>query len=44
MTDDYRVKLANGLAYPLVGYGTWLSNDVEKLKTALRTALDVGYR
>jgi len=44
MTDDYHVKLSNGLVYPLVGYGTWQATDVEQLKSALRVALDTGYR
>jgi diketogulonate reductase-like aldo/keto reductase len=44
MADDYHVVLSNGVVYPLVGYGTWLSNDESKLKTSLRTALDIGVR
>jgi diketogulonate reductase-like aldo/keto reductase len=38
------IKQSNGVELPLFGLGTWLSTDVDQLKTALRTALDSGYR
>ncbi|XP_033731685.1 aldo-keto reductase family 1 member B10-like [Pecten maximus] len=38
-----RVTLNNGKTMPLFGLGTWQSSS-EEVKTAVRTALDAGYR
>ncbi|KAM3716422.1 Aldo-keto reductase family 1 member [Dirofilaria immitis] len=38
------VKLATGADLPLFGLGTWLSVNPAALTTALKTALDAGYR
>ncbi|OWF40675.1 aldo-keto reductase family 1 member B10-like [Mizuhopecten yessoensis] len=38
-----RVTLNNGQNMPLLGLGTWQS-DPEEVKTAVRTAIDYGYR
>jgi len=42
--DKFYETLSNGVDFPMVGLGTWLSDDRELFKTALRTALDLGYR
>ncbi|CAD5223602.1 unnamed protein product [Bursaphelenchus okinawaensis] len=44
MVDVGHVTMHNGVKLPLLGYGTWLASDHEQLKTALRHALDAGYR
>jgi len=36
--------MSHGKKLPLFGLGTWLSNDAEQLRVALRAALDCGYR
>uniref|UniRef100_A0A7E4VZQ9 Aldo_ket_red domain-containing protein n=1 Tax=Panagrellus redivivus TaxID=6233 RepID=A0A7E4VZQ9_PANRE len=36
--------LSNGKELPLLGLGTWLASDEAQLNTALRAALDAGYR
>uniref|UniRef100_A0AC34RH19 NADP-dependent oxidoreductase domain-containing protein n=1 Tax=Panagrolaimus sp. JU765 TaxID=591449 RepID=A0AC34RH19_9BILA len=38
------VKMTNGLELPLFGYGTWQAQDEQQLKTALKVALESGYR
>ncbi|KAI1728299.1 aldo/keto reductase family domain-containing protein [Ditylenchus destructor] len=38
------VKLSNGVAQPLIGYGTFLASDPVQLRTGLRAAVDAGYR
>ncbi|KAH7713904.1 oxidoreductase [Aphelenchoides avenae] len=38
------LRMSNGVELPMLGYGTWNATDPEKLKVALRAALDVGYR
>ncbi|KAH7726167.1 Protein T08H10.1 [Aphelenchoides avenae] len=38
------VQLSNGVKLPLLGLGTWLANEPEELRKAIRTALDIGYR
>ncbi|KAH7723242.1 oxidoreductase [Aphelenchoides avenae] len=44
MVNVGTLKQSNGTELPILGYGTWLSNDPEQLKVALRAALDAGYR
>jgi alcohol dehydrogenase (NADP+) len=44
VVDVGSVPLSNGKKLPLLGLGTWLASDEKELDTALRTALDVGYR
>ncbi|KAI6214325.1 Aldo-ket-red domain-containing protein [Aphelenchoides besseyi] len=44
MSDEYHVKLSNGLELPLIGYGSWQSTDEDQLKKCLSLALDIGYR
>jgi alcohol dehydrogenase (NADP+) len=44
VVDVGSVPLSNGKKLPLLGLGTWLATDEKELDTALRTALDVGYR
>lgn len=43
MTSDRAVTLSNGVAMPVLGFGTWQlrGRDAER---AVRTALDAGYR
>ena len=38
------IKLNSGYECPLLGYGTWQSQDTEQLKTGLRAAIEAGYR
>ncbi|CAD5111988.1 DgyrCDS1242 [Dimorphilus gyrociliatus] len=38
------LQLPTGRKMPILGYGTFLANDEEELKVALRSALDAGYR
>jgi len=42
--DNFYETLSNGVEFPMIGLGTWLSDDRALFKTALRTALDTGYR
>ncbi|KAI1698141.1 aldo/keto reductase family domain-containing protein [Ditylenchus destructor] len=44
MSQIPTIKLHNGVSMPMLGYGTFLSNNPEELKAALRLALDAGYR
>ncbi len=38
------IKLNNGAMIPQIGFGTWLIKDEAECKTAIKTALEVGYR
>lgn len=38
------VKLNNAVTIPQVGLGLWLNNDEQECKTAVKYALDAGYR
>ena len=42
ITDCY--TLSNGVQIPCIGFGTWQSADGEEAYSAVRTALDCGYR
>ncbi|KAI6213101.1 hypothetical protein M3Y94_00110100 [Aphelenchoides besseyi] len=44
MSKIGHVEQSNGTKLPLFGLGTWLASDPEQLKSALRAALDAGYR
>ena len=46
MADKNRyATLNNGLKMPMIGYGTWLSEDKDKLKTCVKHAVqESGYR
>jgi alcohol dehydrogenase (NADP+) len=44
MTKVGTILLSNGRKLPLLGLGTWQASDEKQLDTALRTALDIGYR
>lgn len=44
MQAAFDLTLPNGRKMPLVGYGTYLADNEESLKIALRAALDAGYR
>uniref|UniRef100_A0A915D2G1 NADP-dependent oxidoreductase domain-containing protein n=1 Tax=Ditylenchus dipsaci TaxID=166011 RepID=A0A915D2G1_9BILA len=44
MVNVPTIPLSNGVQLPALGLGTWLSSDPAQLKTALRAALDCGYR
>ncbi|KAI1731044.1 aldo/keto reductase family domain-containing protein [Ditylenchus destructor] len=44
MVQTGAIKLSNGVNLPLFGLGTFLASDASQLKTALRAALDCGYR
>lgn len=37
-------KLANGVEIPAIGFGTWLVKDGEEVRTAVKTAIQCGYR
>ena len=41
--SDYH-KLANGVTIPCVGFGTWQTANGEEARTAVKAALDAGYR
>ncbi len=41
---DKTVTLNNGVKMPLLGLGTWKMSDGEETETAVRTALEMGYR
>ena len=41
---DVAVTLANGVAMPWLGLGTWRSAEGAEVESAVRTALEVGYR
>ncbi len=41
---DVAVTLANGVAMPWLGLGTWRSAEGAEVEAAVRTALEVGYR
>ncbi|CAJ0589767.1 unnamed protein product [Cylicocyclus nassatus] len=41
---DGTIKLSSGGSMPILGLGTWLSENEEELTTALKAALDGGYR
>ncbi|CAD5227088.1 unnamed protein product [Bursaphelenchus xylophilus] len=36
--------LNNGVKQPVLGLGTWLAKDFNELRTAIRAAVDIGYR
>jgi diketogulonate reductase-like aldo/keto reductase len=38
------VTLANGLSMPLIGLGTFQTQDPQTVLPLLRAALDIGYR
>ncbi|KAH7718263.1 Protein T08H10.1 [Aphelenchoides avenae] len=38
------VTMYNGVTMPMIGLGTWEANNAEELKSALRTAIEAGYR
>uniref|UniRef100_A0A7E4VDR1 Aldo_ket_red domain-containing protein n=1 Tax=Panagrellus redivivus TaxID=6233 RepID=A0A7E4VDR1_PANRE len=38
------IPLSNGRKLPLLGLGTWLASNEQQLNTAIRAALDAGYR
>jgi len=38
------ITLANGIQMPWLGLGTWLSNEGEEVRNAVRWALNEGYR
>ncbi|CAD5231218.1 unnamed protein product [Bursaphelenchus xylophilus] len=42
--EKFFTKFSNGVKFPLIGYGTWLSDNPETLEKCLRVALDAGYR
>ena len=39
-----RIKLSGNTTIPQLGFGTWLNNDEEKCKSAVKTAIETGYR
>ena len=44
LTINSTVKLSNGTAMPLLGFGTWQAKDGETAYGAVRDALKAGYR
>jgi alcohol dehydrogenase (NADP+) len=44
VADVGSIPMSNGKKLPLLGLGTWLATDEKQLDSALRAALDCGYR
>lgn len=38
------MTIGNGVEYPTIGLGTWMSTDQEKLTKVIRAAFENGYR
>ncbi|KAK6090985.1 hypothetical protein P3W45_000230 [Vairimorpha bombi] len=41
---DKKVKLNSGYEMPMIGLGTWMNQDENKLEESIRNAIKVGYR
>ena len=41
---DSRIKLHNGVEMPIFGLGTWKLKDGDEAKTAVKFAIEHGYR
>lgn len=41
---DKKIELNNGYFMPMIGIGTWQSDDTEALERSIRYAIDAGYR
>ncbi len=44
MEKNSKLKLANGMEIPAIGFGTWQSEDGDEAYNAVLTALRLGYR
>lgn len=41
---EKKITLSNGVEMPVIGYGSWLTEDGKVAADAVRTAIEVGYR